>query len=226
MPIRQLVSFIRHLRRKLAMTKAYREGHLDFELLIEENDICQIYEGGVPSSICLDSRASDDWRPLNEMTKGHFHPVLFYQYHPQIGCACIRIKGTHEVLARAIVWRKSKTSKWSEFGYPYYSGRIFGQMLFEFLSNQDIRGADNRSNWTTQNFRIPGIKIDEKHDTFCPLPYLDDLSPMWCRYLKDTNEFEFSSSYSRGSYRVDGKSHVGYITASAPSMITPSRGDW
>jgi hypothetical protein len=189
----------------------------EVQIGIEEDDIVGIYEGGVSSSIVRNSSASKEWRPLHEATNGKFHTVKFYDAHPQIGVAWVKLPGGY-VLARAIVWREDPLKPWTQYGWPYYDGQIFGNLLINWLKSQGIRPKDDKDTWRTKPFRIKGYNIPEFGRVFCPVPYLDQLDPMWVEYNEESEEFLFTSEYKNGRYICDGSSHCGYITSLSPRM--------
>jgi hypothetical protein len=191
---------------------------------IEIDDITSIYEGGVPSSICVNSAASDEWRPLHKATQGRFHPVEFYNKHPNIGCAWAKLNSNY-ILARAIVYRDSPTAKWTEYGWPYHNDPIFGNLLRNWMEGQDIHPKGRFSNWTTDTFTIKGYDIPEFNRVFCPIPYMDNLDPVWCGYNPKTQEFIISSEHKDGMFIVDGSSHCGYVTSISPYMSKDTEGE-
>jgi hypothetical protein len=197
---------------------------LSVDFVITRTSVDDIYEGGVESSICSDSYLSKRWAKIHEHSGGEFHPVKFYNAHPNIGIACIIAEG--RVAARALLYYRNPNGEPTKFGPVYYNDVIFGRILHTKLNEMKVvPGNDGR--WVTNAaFSVPGYEVDDGQ-FLCGVPFTDNLGPVRVRWNNATKNFDFAGEYDRlpGSIVLDaGRSHFGYI--SNTNLYLPSDGDY
>lgn len=194
--------------------------NISVEYGVVSDGIEKIYEGGVGSSICLDSFYSKYWKEIHKLTDGDFHPVKFYNYHPNISIAYLRMG--KKILARTLLYSKNPESgRINSFGPMYYDDIAFARMLFEMVEETGAEYTKNPGWVTTRDFEINGTLVDPDRNLYvCPFPYLDLLRGFKVAFDQDTKKFKFGGKYSQipGSKWLHTVSHFGYINNETLNM--------
>jgi len=126
----------------------------DFRLMYSRNST------ETPSS-CMDSRHSF-------ALSGDHRPVDFYGQCPVTRGAYIK-RGS-VTLARAVLWRDSKTDKWA-YSRIYSSRSANTSELINHLNKQGIKSVEDTRIHARCEFDVPAVQYNGC--TVCPMPYFD-----------------------------------------------------
>lgn len=180
-------------------------------IFITKNNIPFVYEAGPPSSICKADDLSKDWTKIHRRRK-EFHPVCFYDCHPQISCAYLfgPVNKKPAILARTLIFTADNGT--ANFG-PIYAKTLNTRcVLGHALIAMGYKCIDTVPWTTTQKFVVQGVKI--RTLAFMPLPYFDTLEPVFIHWMKPADKFLVSNILQPKLPHIsyDGKSHRGFIT--------------